>query len=93
MEMKYIQGWSGKDRKRLDMSKLFKEYANDTMMEGVALKAAMMMPVLLFQHSHYHSKSRENERYLERRLGLWRDGQIPELMNEGISVNNNILVL
>ena len=61
MEMKHIQGWSGEDRKRLDMSKLFKEYANDTMMEGVALKAAMLMLVLLLQRPHYHSKSRENE--------------------------------
>ena len=72
------------------MSKLFKEYANDMMMKGVALKAALVMPALLLQCPHSHSKSKEDTKCLERRLSLWRNGQISELNNKEGSIQCHV---
>ena len=40
----------------LELSRLFYEYASDSMLEDVALKAATTMPSLLLQCPHPHSK-------------------------------------
>lgn len=82
---KVPQGKTGKDF-IYELSKFFKEYANDTMLESVALKAAMVMPALLLQRPHLSSKPKENAKCVERRLGLWRGGNITELINEGRSI-------
>ena len=57
-------------------------------MKCTALKAAMVMPALSLKRPHCYSKSRDYMACLERRLPLWRDGNIKTLLDEGILFNN-----
>ena len=74
-----------------ELARLFREYANDSMLEGIALKAAMIMPSLLLQRPHRNSKLKENISNLERRLTLWIDGQITTLLSEGKTIQNRLV--
>jgi len=68
-----------------ELSKVFQNYNS---MECIALKAAMVMPPLLLQRPHQNSKSHDHVICLERRLSLWRDGNILHLLNEGCSIQH-----
>ena len=57
-----------------------------TALEPVALKAAMVMPLLLLQKPHSTSKSKEHTCCLEIRLRSWSLGDIEGLMNEGRTI-------
>ena len=50
----------------LTMSRMFQEYASSSMLEAIALKAAMIMLSLLLQHYHHQSKLKENLCCLEK---------------------------
>ena len=62
---------------------LFNCYGNASALECNSMKAALVMPALLLQCPHCHSKSRDHLAYLERRLPLWSDGNILPLLEEG----------
>jgi len=62
---------------------MFAAYGNSSSLECIALKAAMVMCVLLLQNPHKVAKTKDFTSSLERRLDLWRQGQIAELLNEG----------
>ena len=64
----------------------FKAYGDSTPMESIALKAAMMFPPLLFQRPHHQSTTREHKRCFERRLQLWREGDLLQLLREGHTI-------
>ena len=74
----------------LDLSRLFREYANGFMLKAIALKAAMIMPSILLQHPNHQSKLKENLCCLERRLSLSNDGSISELLLESQSIQNHL---
>jgi len=59
-----------------EQARLFCAYAMDSALEYVALKAAMIIPVLLLQHSHAKSKDNNHIYHLTRRLSLWNKGDI-----------------
>ena len=65
-----------------ELSCLFRYYANDSALEAIALKAAMIMPPLLLQNPSVFSKQKENIKCLERRLLLWKDGDISALLKK-----------
>ena len=48
----------------------------------ISLKSIMIMPSLLLQKSTPKSKSHINKQHLERRLTLWQNGQIDDLLRE-----------
>ena len=50
---------------------LFRAYATGSALESVAMKAIMIMPILLLQKPHHRSKNRDNISHLNRHLGLW----------------------
>ena len=52
-------------------------------MESIALRAAMLMPILLLQKPHARSKTKEHIKCLERRLTLWKSADIDALIREG----------
>ena len=66
-----------------ELSRLFRKYTNDSMLQRVALKVAMMMSSLLLQCFHLHSKQKEEILCFETRLSLWSDGDIPILLKDG----------
>ena len=59
-------------------------------MESVALKAAMLMPLLLLQKPHITSKSKEHVQCLERRLKQWKEGDINGLVREGQTIQQRL---
>ena len=51
-------------------------------MESVSIKAAMVLPALIFQKPFKTSKSKDHVACIERRLKIWKDGQFCPLMDE-----------
>ena len=52
-------------------------------LESIALKAAMIMPVLLLQRLYVKSKEKDHVTHLTRCLSLWSRGDINSLVSEG----------
>ena len=74
-----------------ELARLFRDYAEETMLEGIALKAAMTMPALLLQKPHQHSKSKDHLACLERRMTAWSDGDLASLLHEGRTIQRQLL--
>ena len=66
-----------------EQARLFRAYAVGSALESIALKAAMIMPVLLLQHPYVKSKEKHHVTHLTRRLSLWSRGDINSLVSEG----------
>ena len=66
-----------------EQARLFRAYAVGSALECVALKAALIMLVLLLQRPHVKSKRSDHTRHLTRRLSLWNKGDIDSLVSEG----------
>jgi len=66
-----------------EQARLFHAYGTSSALESVALKAAMIMPVLLLQRPHIKSKNKDHICHLNRRLALWKQGDINGLVLEG----------
>ena len=54
------------------------------------LKAAIIMTCLLLQKPSKDSKSKEHTKVLERRLQLWTDGRLAELLKVGETIQNSL---
>ena len=61
----------------------FHAYATGSALECVAMKAIMIVPVLLLQRPHHRSKNDDNISHLNRRLCLWNKGDIDGLVSKG----------
>ena len=59
-----------------EVTRLFTAYAENSALESVSLKAAMIMPTLLLQKPHQRSKPKEFSSHLERRLKLWLEATL-----------------
>ena len=70
----------------LNCQNFFDNYGSASALEGIALKAAMVVPSLLLQRPHSNSKSRDHINSLHRRLKLWHEGDIQSLLDEGIII-------
>ena len=66
-----------------EQARLFRAYAVGSALESIALKAAIIKPVLLLQRSHVRSKEKDHVTHLTRRLSLWSRGDIHSLVSEG----------
>ena len=73
-----------------ELSALFKAYGESTPMESIALKAAMVFPPLLLQRPHHRSTTREHKCCLERRLQLWKEGDLLQLLREGHTIQQHL---
>ena len=73
-----------------ELSRMFNAYAEGSALECVAMKAAMTMPALLLQKPSSRSKAREHALHLERRLKLWSDGELDDLLHEGRTVQRQL---
>ena len=63
---------------------------NYSPVKSIALKALMVMPCLLLQKLSRTSKAKDHLTALERRLTLWKDGDIKELVHEAEAIQNQL---
>ena len=59
-------------------------------MEGIALKALVILQVLILQKSHARSKSRDHVQCVQRRLELWKMAKFEELLREGRTLQHRL---
>ena len=65
-----------------ELTRLIHEWSSKSPDRDICLKAVMIMPSLLLQKASVKSTHAENKRHLERRLQLWKDAEIEELLME-----------
>ena len=66
-----------------EITRLLQAFANGSQLESIALKASFVMQNLLLQKPSKKSKSKDHISHLKRRLELWKQGDIPLLIQEG----------
>ena len=59
-------------------------------MEVSALQIVMIMPALLLQKPSKHSKAKDHTEALKRRLQLWEQGKLDELLREGKAIYSHV---
>lgn len=72
-----------------ELTRLLNAYAESSSLEGIALKAAMSLPILVLQKPHQKSKSKDHIKCIEKRMENWLEGNIAELMAEGRTIQHN----
>ena len=73
-----------------EMTRLINEWSSKSPDRDICLKAVMIMPSLLLQKVSVKSTHAENKRHLERRLQLWKDAQIEELLMETSAIQRRL---
>ena len=64
------------------LARLLQAYADASSLECIALKACMVMQVILLQKPSPRSKAKDHAACLQRRLEMWENGDIEELYKE-----------
>ena len=82
-------GKAGKDFVR-ELSRLYSAYGSASALESVALKATLVLPILLLQKPSRTSKTKHHITHLERRLGWWLNGDLDELVREGRAIQQRL---
>ena len=72
------------------LARLFNAYYPGSSLEGVALKAAMTLPILILQKPFSKSKASDHIQCIERRLKLWWKGDLSALLEEGRSIQRGL---
>ena len=85
---KIPSGKAGKSFVR-ELTRLFKAYAECSSLEGIALKAAMSLPILILQKPHQNSKTKDHIKCIETRMIKWSAGNIADLLAEGRTIQRN----
>ena len=73
-----------------ELTLLFQAYAEASTLESVAITAAMVLPSLILQKPHPLSKVKEHIECIERRLKLWKEGNIKELVKERQTIQQHL---
>ena len=63
-------------------------WSDNTEYRDIAFDAIFVMPNLLLQRTNIKAKGSENKGTLNRRLSMWREGKVIELLNEGQALQN-----
>ena len=74
----------------LEMAKFFQAYADGSILESIAMTAAMPIPSLLLQKPYKKSKAKEHVECLKRRLKAWKEGDFEGLLKEGRAIQNHL---
>ena len=59
--------------------------------QHIALKAALVLLALVLQKPSQKSKARDHQECLAKRLALWKNGKIAELLREGRTVQKRLV--
>ena len=83
---------SGKSGKQYieETTGLINSSVHNSLLQGVAFKAIMVMPNLLLQEPAKNSKSKDHLEALNRRLNLWKEGELTELLIEGDIIQKSL---
>ena len=73
-----------------ELARLFDAFASHSALESIALRAATVLPILLLQKPSSTSKSKDHNECLKRRLALWKDGNLLELVREGRTIQHRL---
>ena len=73
------------------ITKHINDWNNSTESHLIALKAAFVLLALVLQKPSQKSKARDHQECLVKRLALWKDGKIAELLREGRSVQKRLV--
>ena len=73
-----------------ELSRLLDAYSDASALESIALKASMILPVLLLQRPHPKSKPKDHTRCLGDRMAKWIEGDIDSLVHECISIQSRL---
>ena len=65
-----------------ECTRLILEWANDRQLQGIAIKALMIMPSLLSRKCSRNSKAKDQTESLKRRLKLWKEGDFDGIVRE-----------
>ena len=71
-----------------ELTKLYCHFNDSTAFESIALTLSAIIFPLLLQKPAPTSKSRDHVKYLQKRLLLWRAGNLKELLSEGRAIQN-----
>ena len=82
-------GKAGKDFVS-ELARLYNAYAEGSQIESFALTAAMILPSLILQKPYPGSKAKEHVKCIERRMILWRDGDIDSLLQECLTIQQHL---
>ena len=72
------------------LASLFQAYADQSTLECIAMKAAVVMQVVLLQKPAAKSKARDHAAHLDRRLSMWINGDIEPLLSECRCLQNRL---
>ena len=72
------------------LARLFRAYADASELEDIAMKAIVVYQILLSQKPCKSSRSKDHVRHLQRRLTLWQNGDIEELLSEGRCIQSHL---
>ena len=78
--------WKDGKRFNKEITRLINLWTDNSPLENIALKAIHVMQAVLLQKPNKFSKGKKHIAVLERRLELWKKGNIIELLNEGESI-------
>ena len=65
-----------------EMTRLLRAFSEQSSLEGIAVKASMVLPTLILQRPHQTSRAKDHVKCLSRRMPAWRLGLIDELGRE-----------
>ena len=74
----------------LELARLFRAAGEGSALEGIALKAAFTLCSLALQKPSQSSKSKDHISCIERRLKLWMDGNLNDLVLEGRAIQQRL---
>ena len=64
------------------------DYVANAPHSSLAMTALMIIPHVLLQKQHEHSTRTENIKCLERRIQLWKEGELDQLRKGAATLNN-----
>ena len=69
---------------------MYLAFGSASALKSVALKATIVLPILLLQKPSKTSKTKDHIKCLERRLQLWLEGDLEELVREGRAIQQRL---
>ena len=83
--------WGNAGKSLVDeLCRLYTAFADASALECVALRAAVVLPILVLQQPHRRSKPKELIACLERHLKTWKDGDLESLVEEGRAIQQRL---
>ena len=73
-----------------ELTKVINHFNSRSPFESISLMMASIMFPILLQKPSPRAKSADNVKYLDKRIGMWKDGLIKELIAEGKAIQKRI---